>query len=364
MRINQITALFEEIAPLHYAEDFDNVGLLVGDDQQECTGVLVTHDALEEVVMEAVKNQCNLIVTFHPIVFSGLKKITPKTYIERAVIKAIKNDIAIFAIHTAYDNSKLGVNHLMCEALGLENTKTLIPQSGNIKKLTTYAPIIEADRLKKALFKAGAGDIGNYDQCSFTNEGTGSFRPNENAKPSIGKKGTIHHEPEAQINVIFAAHQEANVLNALHSTHSYEEVAFEIIRLDNIHQDVGMGMVGELNDALGVHEFLKHCKEIFGPGCIRHSHLSKNTIKRVAVLGGSGAFAIKHAIRAKADVFLTGDLKYHDFYTAENKLIIADIGHFESERHTKRGLHQFLTKKLPNFAVILSEENTNPVYYF
>ncbi|MBQ0733480.1 Nif3-like dinuclear metal center hexameric protein [Aquimarina celericrescens] len=363
MQIKEVIQHLESLAPMTYAEDFDNVGLLVGDPTTTVTGVLVTLDTLEIIVDEAIENNCNLIVSFHPIVFKGIKKFNGSTYVERVVMKAIKHDIAIFAIHTALDNAWQGVNDMMCEQLGVINRKILIPQSGNIKKLTTFVPFAEAEKLRSKLFEAGAGTIGNYDHCSFSSEGIGTFRALEEANPSIGKIGKTHHEKETQIQVTYPKHKEKDILKALFKNHSYEEIAYETITLENKNQHIGMGMIGELADPVGELDFLKNLKKVFKTGCVRHSELLGKPIKRVAVLGGSGSFAIKHAQQAGADILITADLKYHQFYEAEKELILADIGHYESEQYTKNLIVSYLRKKISNFAIILSDKNTNPIQY-
>lgn len=364
MTVNDITKILEELSPLHYAEDFDNVGLLVGSANQKVTGILVTLDTLENVVDEAIAKKCNLIVSFHPIIFNGLKKITGKNYVERVIIKAISNQIAIYSMHTALDNSSLGVNAKICSVLGIKNPSILIPKQGTIKKLSTYVPIASLDSLKNALFKAGAGALGNYSNCSFSTEGIGTFKAGENANPKIGKIGETHSEKETQLNLTFTNKNESKVLAALFKNHPYEEVAYEIITLENTNQKIGMGMIGELEKEMDEKEFFNHLKTKMHAKGIRHSSFLDKKIKKVAVLGGSGAFAISAAKAAGADVFVTADIKYHQFYEAENKLIIADIGHFETEQFTKNLLVDFLTKKIPNFAVTLSESITNPIKYF
>jgi dinuclear metal center YbgI/SA1388 family protein len=363
MIIKEIISVLEEMAPLAYAEDFDNVGLLVGDKNSEATGVLVCHDALETVIEEAIAKKCNLVVCFHPILFSGLKKITGKNYVERSIIKAIKNDIAIYAVHTALDNHQEGVNKIFCDALGLTNTKILIPKANFIRKLVTYTIPENAEKLRNALFDAGAGNIGNYENCSFNSEGFFTFKGNENSNPVIGERGKLHTGNEIKIEVTFEKHLENKILKALFKNHVYEEVAYEIYDLQNKNQNLGLGMIGELPVPMDEKNFLDFVKEKMLADGIRHSSFLGKTIKKVAVLGGSGSFAIKNAIQAGADAFLTADLKYHQFYEAENQLILADIGHFESERYTKNYIVDFLRKKILNFAIVLSEENTNPVKY-
>ncbi len=363
MKIKNITDYIEELAPLAYAEDFDNVGLLVGNYNTDVTGVLVTLDTLEDTIDEAIAKNCNLVVSFHPIIFSGLKKLNGNNYVERVVLKAIKNDIAIYATHTALDNSKNGVSAKMCEVLGLKNTEILIPKKKIIKKLTTYIPVADANNLRNKLFKVGAGDIGNYDYCSFNTNGKGSFRGKENSNQVIGVEGKLHVEDETCINILFEGYLERKILDTLFKNHPYKEVAYEIITLNNANQNVGMGMIGELSSEFNENIFLEFIKKTFKTGVVRHSNLLHKNIKRVAVLGGSGSFAIDNAIRANADVYISSDFKYHDFFKAENKILLADVGHYESEQFTKNLLVEYLTKKFSNFAIILSEKNTNPIHY-
>ena len=363
MIVQDVINHLHDLAPLAYAEDFDNVGLLVGDKNQSVSGILVTLDTLEAVVDEAIEKNCNLIVSFHPIIFKGLKKITGKTYVERVVIKAIQYNIAIFSIHTALDNAIEGVNSIICDQLGLKNKNILIPQKGTIKKLQTYVPKSNAEALRLALFSAGAGSIGNYKSCSFNAEGKGTYMGNENSNPVIGEKGELHTENETAISVTYSKHLESKVLKALFEAHPYEEVAYEITTLENNNQHIGIGMIGELENEMDELDCLKFIKDKMHTECVRHSKLFKKSIKRIAVLGGSGSFAIAAAKAANADLLVTSDLKYHDFFTAESDIVLADIGHYESEQFTKSFLVDYLSKKITNFAVILSKTNTNPIKY-
>ena len=363
MIIQDVINHLHNLAPLAYAEDFDNVGLLVGDKNENVSGILVTLDTLEAVVDEAIENNCNLIVSFHPIIFSGLKKLTGKTYVERVVIKAIQHNIAIFSIHTALDNALQGVNSIICDRLGLTNKKILIPQSGTIKKLQTYVPKANAEALRTALFNVGAGSIGNYESCSFNIEGEGTYLGNENSNPVIGKKGELHTEKEVAISVTFKKHLESKILKTLFEVHPYEEVAYEVTTLENTNQHIGIGMVGELKNAMETEDCLNFIKNKMNTACIRHSKSLNKPLKRIAVLGGSGSFAISAAKAANADLLITADLKYHDFFSAENAIVLADIGHYESEQFTKSFLVDYLSKKITNFAIILSKTNTNPIKY-
>lgn len=364
MKIKEILAVLEEMAPLAYAEDFDNVGLIVGDSKAEITGILVCHDALEAVIDEAILKNCNLVVCFHPILFSGLKKITGANYVERAILKAIKNDIAIYAVHTALDNHKNGVNKIFCDALGLVNTKILMPKKGFIQKLVTFAPTENAEAVRNALFAAGAGRIGNYENCSFNSQGVGTYQGNAESNPAVGQKHEFVSAGETKIEVTFEKHLQSRVLKSLFENHPYEEVAYEIYELKNEHQNIGLGMIGELETARTERDFLQLVADAMQAEGIRHSEYRNKEVRKVAVLGGSGSFAIQAARRAGADAFVTSDLKYHQFYEAENDLLLLDIGHFESERFTKNYMLDFLKEKIPNFAIILSEVNTNPIKYF
>ena len=364
MRIQDVIKILNAHAPLHYAEDFDNTGLLVGDANVVLTGVLVTLDTLETVVDEAIQHNCNLIVSFHPIIFSGLKKLNGASYVERTVQKAIKNDIAIFAIHTALDNAWNGVNAAICNKLELTNRSILVPKKQLIQKLTTFIPAQNLKTVQQALFDVGAGNIGNYSHCSFTTNGTGSFMGEKGSAPTIGNPGELRHEDETQLSVTFPKHLQNKVVSALFTSHPYEEIAYEITTLENTHQHIGMGMIGELTTEISEEDFLKQLKTTFKTGCVKHSAKTNKTIQKIAVLGGSGSFAIAAAKAAGADAFISADFKYHDFFQAEGNILLCDIGHYESEQYTKDLLVAVLTEKITNFAVVLSQTNTNPISYF
>ncbi len=370
MQIKDVMQLLEQWAPLAYSEDFDNTGLLVGNALNKVTGILVTLDCLESVIDEAINKQCNFVVSFHPIIFSGLKKLTGKTYVERVVQKAIKNDIAIYAAHTALDNSWDGVNSKILEVLGAKKQKVLMPQQGSLKKLNTFAPTHEAQGLLQALFDAGAGAMGEYSECSFICEGMGSFKPDEDANPSLGKIGARHHEAETKIEVIFAKDKEAQIVTALMQNHSYEVVAYQISTLEVTNSRIGMGMVGSFKQEYSETKLLNHLKTTMKANGIRHSSLLNKPIKNIAVLGGSGSFGISAAIALGVDAYVSSDFKYHDFFKAEGKILLIDIGHYESEQYTKNLIVTYLQEKITNFApafpqakVLLSQIETNPIIY-
>ncbi len=365
MTVKEIINEIESFAPPVYQESYDNTGLQVGSAADTVTGVLISLDVTEDIIREAIERGCNMVVAHHPLIFSGLKKVSDRTYVERVVRMAIKNDICIYAAHTNLDNVHNGVNAKFAEKLGLVNTRILAPKSGTISKLYTYAPIEEADIIRDAMFAAGAGNISEYSECSFNTPGTGTFRASENANPTIGTAGGERiSEQEVKIEVIVPQHATSAVLSALKSAHSYEEVAYELIALSNTAQQKGAGMVGYLPEPLTEQEMLSLIKQQMKTGCIRHTALSGNKISKVAICGGSGSFLLGAAIGSGADIFITGDYKYHQFFDADGKIIIADIGHYESEQFTSEIFESILTKKFPNFAVLLSNLSTNPVKYF
>lgn len=364
MKINEIIQSFEEFAPVAIQEDFDNSGLVVGDIKNEITGILLTIDVTEEVVDEAILHKCNFIIAHHPIIFGKLKKITGSDYVERSLIKAIKNDISIYCAHTNFDQVSNGVSGKMCEKLGLEDLKILAPKKDSLKKLVVFTPLSHADAVRNAIFSAGAGHIGNYNSCSYNLEGKGSFKAGDNTNPFIGRKGEIHFEDEVRIETVFPAFLQNRIVKAMIENHPYEEVAYDIYKLENEWSNTGLGMVGNLKTEMSEEEFLSLLKKKFGCKTIKHSEFLGKSIKKVAVCGGSGAFLINMAKSSGAQMYVSGDIKYHDYFLAENKIIITDIGHFESEQFTKEIFYDIIMKKNPNFAVRFSEKNVNPIKTF
>ena len=364
MKISEITQHLETFAPPHFQESYDNSGLIVGNASAECTGVLISLDAIETIIDEAIAKKCNLVVAHHPIIFRGLKKLNGNNYVERTIIKAIKNDIAIYAIHTNLDNIKKGVNNKIAEKIGLKNLQILQPKENILKKLITFAPLDKAEDLRKALFDAGAGELGKYSECSFNTEGLGTFKPLKGADPFVGEIGKRHEEKELKIEIIFPVYLEHKIIQAMIKAHPYEEVAYDIISLGNYLSDVGSGLIGELDEEMDEKAFLAKIKSTFGLKIIKHTALKGNNVKKVAVCGGSGSFLIPVAITNKADVYITADIKYHEFFDADSRLVVADIGHYESEQFTIDLLDDILREKYPNFAVLKTEVNTNPVNYY
>ena len=363
MKIRDIVSSIEEMAPLTYQESYDNAGLLIGSYDSDVAGILICLDVVESVVEEAIKKGANLIIAHHPIIFKGLKRFNGNNYVERTVILAIQNNIAIYAAHTNLDSVKGGVSDRICDLIGLQNRKILSPVSEDLYKLVTFVPNEYAQKVRDALFEAGAGCIGNYDSCSYSTEGTGSFRGGENTDAFVGEKGKLHLESEVRIETVFSKHLKRKISTTLMKIHPYEEVAFDIYQLENDNNQVGLGMIGELLSPEEPLFFLKRIKEIFGSGCIKYTEIRKKEIKTVAVCGGSGSSLLRKAISQNADIYVSGDFKYHEFFDAEGRIIIADIGHYESEQFTRDIFYEIVTKKFPNFAVHISEINSNPINY-
>jgi len=364
MKIAEIISFLETIADPSLQESYDNTGLITGESNWECSGIIVSLDAIEEVVKEAIERKCNLIVAHHPIIFGGLKKINGKNYVEKTVIAAIKNDIAIYAIHTNLDNVIDGVSAKMAKMLGLQNVSILSQKENTLKKLFTFVPIDKAGDVRNAIFNAGGGHIGNYSECSFNVEGTGTFKAGEKTDPYVGKKGEQHQEKEIKIEVIFPSFMQQKIVTAMKQAHPYEEVAYDIIELFNKHQNIGSGVIGELPVVLSENDFLQTLKETFKVPVVRHTALLNKPVKKIAVCGGAGSFLITKALAASADAYITADIKYHEFFDTNGRMLIADIGHYESEQFTIDLLAENLLQKFPTFAILKTKVQTNPVRYF
>lgn len=361
MKIIEIIKHLEDIAPLSFQESYDNSGLLIGDADNEIIATLLTLDVTEEVLDEAIRKKANLIIAHHPIIFKGIKKLTGSNEVERLILKAIKENIAIYAAHTNMDSVLIGVNSYICKVLDLQNIQVLRPMGDALLKLVSFVPEVKLDEVRGAIFEAGAGSIGNYDNCSFSLNGTGSFRGGENTKPYVGEKGKLHQEKEVRLETIVPRHLKNPVVQALLEAHPYEEVAYDLYPLENDYEQAGMGVIGELSDQMDEKEFLGNLKNKLNLKMIQYSPFTGKMVNKVAICGGAGSFLLDDAVRAGANVFISGDFKYHEFFKAEKKILIADIGHYESEQHVKQIFYDLLIEKFPTFAFQISEINTNPV---
>lgn len=364
MRVKDVANFLDNIAPAAYQESYDNAGLIVGNMNDEVHGVLVCLDSIEETIEEAKEKNCNLIVAHHPILFSPLKKLNGASYIERTIIKAIQNNIAIYAVHTNLDNMYFnGVNTKICEKIGIKNYKILAPKYNVLRKLVSFAPVDAAEKIRNALFGVGAGVLGDYDECSFNALGMGTFKGNDQTNPSVGEKGKRHHVAEMRIEITFPIHLQNAVKKALIENHPYEEVAYDIYDIKNEHPRIGAGIIGDLEAPMSIKDFLKKLKEVMNVGALRYTHSTHKKVQKIAVCGGAGSEFLKYAIQQNAEVYISADFKYHQFFDAEKRIVIADIGHYESEFSTIELLHSLISQKFPNFAVHMTQLNTNPVSY-
>jgi dinuclear metal center YbgI/SA1388 family protein len=364
MKLNEITSYLDSEIPLAFQESYDNSGLQVGLPEQEITSAIICLDITEKVISEAIKSHCKLLVSHHPLIFNGIKRLTGYTFTERILYEAVKNDIAIYSAHTNLDMLSNGVSRKMADKIGLEKVSVLSPLQNRLLKLVTYIPESHFEKVKNALFQAGAGVIGNYDNCGYAVSGTGSYRGNETTNPFAGEKGKVHFEKEIRFETILFTHLKDKVTKALVEAHPYEEVAYDLYTLENSNIGIGLGCVGILHDPLSEADFLKLIYSVFDAKGIRYSTLTGKTVRKVALCGGSGSSLIFDAIHSGADVYLTADIKYHDFFKTENRILLVDAGHFETEKYSREILKDLIIKKFPKFAVRFSETNTNPINYF
>lgn len=363
MKIKEIVSALEQFAPLPLQDGFDNAGLQVGLTEVEATGALLCLDVTEAVIDEAIASGCNLVISHHPLIFKGYKSITGRDYVERCILKAIKNDIVIYAAHTNLDNAKGGVNYKIAEKIGLKRLRPLEPKVNSLTKLVTFVPEAQADSIRKALFEAGCGCIGGYDSCSYNVKGEGTFRAKEGARPFCGSVGKTHVESEVRIETILPTFRQTEAVRALLAAHPYEEPAFDLYPLRNDWIQAGAGLIGELEEPEDELGFLNRIKNTFEIGCLRHNKLTGRQIRTVALCGGAGGFLLPLAIRTKADVYITGEIKYHDYFGHEGEILMVEIGHYESEQYTKEIFYSIIRNLFPNFALRLSEINTNPIKY-
>ena len=362
MKIKEIVSALERFAPLPLQDGFDNAGLQIGLTEAEATGALLCLDVTESIIDEAITLGYNLVISHHPLIFKGYKSITGRDYVERCILKAIRNDIVIYSAHTNLDNAPGGVNFKIAEKIGLKNVRVLDPKEDCLLKLVTFVPVAQADEVRKALFDAGCGCIGDYDSSSYNLKGEGSFRALEGANPFCGQVGELHKESEIRIETILPAFKKSAVVKALLSAHPYEEPAFDLYPLKNVWSQVGSGVIGELKEAETELDFLKKIKKTFEVGCLKHTRLTGRLIQRVALCGGSGAFLLPRAVGI-ADVFITGEVKYHDYFGYENEILVAEIGHYESEQYTKEIFYSIIREMFPALDVQMTRVNTNPIKY-
>ena len=366
MKLAEIVKYLDNKVPLHYQESYDNSGLLIGDKDMEVKSVLTCLDCTEDVIKEAIQQKSNLIISHHPILFRPIKKITSSNYVQRIIFKAIKNNIAIYALHTNLDNIEGGVSFIFSNKLGLLNSQILKQKDAVLSKLVTYCPTKYLSKIQTALFDIGAGKIGSkYDQCSFVSDGLGTFRPLSGSNPYIGSENKRTSQSEDKLELIFPTHLQKRVIKTLFEAHPYEEVAYDIIHLENQDNSVGSGIIGELNKEMDIISFFKLLKKEFPYQMLKYTKFSNiKKVKKIAFCGGSGAFLINEAMKQGADIYISSDFKYHDFFDANEKIIIVDIGHYETEQFVAEQIYQIVKKKFHKLDVVLTKVNTNPISYY
>ena len=362
MTVGDLCGWLEQRAPLRFQEDYDNSGLLVGQRSWTVTGVLCCLDADEAVVHEAVARGCNVVLSHHPIVFKGLKRLTGATAVERTVALALKHNVALYAGHTNWDSIQGGVSFSLAQRLGLVAPRIMMPRGGELLNLVVYVPAEHASPVAEAAFGAGAGRIGAYDECHFSGSGTGTFRPLDGAQPFVGQIGVREVADEHRLEFVLPKHRKSAVQQAVWAAHPYEEVAHSWISLDNSWSEVGYGAVGNLPEPIRLGDFLAVCAAQLGAESVRYSTSSLDRIvQRIAVCGGSGAEFAGAAAAAGADAYVTGDLKYHGFQDPPGGLVLVDVGHGESERPFIDDWAELIRSEFVTFAVLISETDNRPV---
>lgn len=362
-KISEVIACIEQMAPLAYQESWDNSGVQVGDVSQEVKSVLLCVDITEATLNEAIERGANLVISHHPLIFKGIKKLIGRNYIERVIIKAIQHNIVLYSAHTNMDKCMGGVNFRIAQKLGLKNIRVLAPEENYLYKVVTYVPHEFAEAVRQAMWMAGAGTIGAYDCCSYSSEGSGTFRASEGCKPFVGEIDKLHTEPELRIEMIVPKDKIDRVVAAIHAAHPYEEPAIDVLPLANEYNRMGLGCVGDLENEITENAMLQYIRKKLGVQYIRHTKTTDKKVSRVALCGGSGAEFLSLAMREKAGIYITADVKYHDFFNAENQIVIADIGHFESEQCIKEVFYEQISKNFINFAILMAECDKSPVQY-
>ena len=364
-KISEVIACIEQMAPLAYQESWDNSGVQVGDVSQGVKAVLLCVDITEATLDEAIEKGANLIISHHPLIFKGIKKLTGRNYIERVIIKAIQHNIVLYSAHTNMDKCMGGVNFRIAQKLGLKNMRVLAPEGNYLYKIVTYVPQSHIEQVRQAMWSAGAGTIGNYDCCSYSSEGNGTFRAQVGCNPFVGEIDKLHTEPELRLEMVVPKDKSGRVVAAIHTAHPYEEPVIDILPLANDYEQLGLGCIGELERPITETAMLNYIKDKLNVQYIRHTQTSDRLVERVALCGGSGAEFISQAIREKAGIYITADVKYHDFFNTENQIVIADIGHFESEQCIKEIFYEQLSKNFINFAILMADSDKSPTenYY-
>ncbi|MEG1409914.1 MAG: Nif3-like dinuclear metal center hexameric protein [Terrisporobacter sp.] len=361
MKLNDLIKKIENKYPLNLAYDWDNVGLLVGDFDAEVKKILVSLEANENVIEEAIKNNVDLIVTHHPFIFRKLNKINTRDLKGKLIHKLIKNDIALYSMHTNFDIAFDGLNDYFMEIMGFENTKVLdITNSEVLHKIAVYVPLTHELVIREALGDVGAGHIGNYSHCTFNTPGVGTFRPEENANPFIGKIRETEEVKEVKIETIVPQSILQKTIDKMIKAHPYEEVAYDVYKLENKGNSVGLGRYTTLNQVMDLQSLCEKIKLKLNMDHIRVVGELNTKIKKVAVVTGAGSDMVSLAKSKNCNVIITGDVKYHEAQDAlDMGMCIIDCGHFDTEDIFKDVIKRFLDT-FESVEIVKSEVNLNP----
>ncbi len=368
MTCKEIIKYFEEWAPKEIAWQKDNVGLQVGSLNNKLNNILLCLELHDQVIDDAIKKNCNLIISHHPLLFQPLKKIDLQNDKNSKLIeKLIKNNITLYSAHTNLDFTKEGVSFELAKKLKLNNIDFLVHQNSNQYKLSVFVPVDFVDKVANAIFENGGGRIGEYTNCSFRTKGNGTFKGSGNSNPYLGEKNKIELVEEIKLEVLVDSWKLKKILTAIFETHPYEEVAYDIYPLANSNKNYGAGTIGELDKPMHQKQFLDYVADNLKIKNFRYSK-GNNKIKKVALCGGAGSDLVKDALNSGADAFITADLKYHTFQDANEKILLIDAGHYETEIHSldevKRKLSHYTIGKNINTKIFKYEGSTNPIFFY
>lgn len=360
---DDIAGFMEEFAPTFLAEDWDNVGLLVGSRSQEVRRVLVCLEVSAKVVEEAVSKKIDLILSHHPMIFKGLKRIVADDFSGGLLYKLIRNNIGVYSAHTNLDVTDHGINEHLADIMGLKNAKNLNPyQSEDLYKVVVFVPERDVDRVREAMCSAGAGWLGNYSDCTFMTKGTGTFKPLEGTHPYIGTQGTLEKVDEYRLETVVPKSRMGCVISAMLKAHPYEEVAYDTYLLKLKGKEYGLGKYGSLEVPMSFDAFVRHVKNKLNISTVRLIGQPPKEVQTAAVFCGAFDDNFSAVVRNRIDVLIAGDVKHHTaFDMAAAGICVIDAGHFATERIMVPHLTEILSKKFPELEVIASEVEEDPI---
>ncbi|MBI4536287.1 MAG: Nif3-like dinuclear metal center hexameric protein [Ignavibacteriae bacterium] len=367
MTVREIQDVIEHWAPREIAWGQDNVGLQIGNPASRLLGILIALDVTEKIITEARRHRANLIISHHPLLFKAPRSITPRNQVGRCIDALVKSGIALYSAHTNLDFAHGGTSWAIAEALGLTAVDFLYKPYKVQRKIVTFVPTDHVDRVAVAMAEAGAGRIGNYDNCSFRMLGTGTFKANERANPVVGSKNVLEKVAETRLEMVVDQWLVPGVLKALKQAHPYEEVAHDVYPTENESDAFGMGIIGMLVRPMTLKSLLALIKKKLGARALRCTGSLNHKVSRIAACGGSGSELLDEAVRARADAFITADVKYHTFHDANGRIALIDAGHYETEHLVVQTMAKKLAQEMRRMRihvpVFASRTSTNPIVY-